>query len=542
MTGVPTLTTTATTSSVQGTYPITVGKGSLSATNYAFTNLVNGVLTVGLQPINDFTGAGHSDPVLFRRTNATTAQWFVQGATAINGRAFGAGSLDIPVTGDFDGSGKASLAVYRPSTGQWYVEESSTNYTGQLLATFGGPKDIPVPANYTGSGTSTLAVYRPATGHWFFYGQSQPIQFPNFATGDIPVPGNYDNTGKDEPAIYNPANGQWTIDGPTGMRTVTFGGPGDIPVPGSYDALTTGKVTTELAVWRPSTGQFFIDGPTGGRALQFKVGDIPVPGDYDGIGETEAAVYRPSTGQWLVMGPSDTTPRVFATYGGANDTPTAAPYVFRALKSGGGVISQFSVSAPVSVDLGATARSISGTSSIVSTQARRVATSETLGRVTPPRGLTAVTVTTRRKEFRVLLSASARVRNERADAWNRGVIHTGNGEGEESTIAGAVRRPHPERHRKLWAARHGVFEFLVRRTERQMGLEDRAAASQEDQHIRPRCFIVDSPSECDERRCNRSRSRVNVAAKSVPERGVARMVGVGDPFEGVDEVMQFHGG
>ena len=73
-----------------------------------------------------------------------------------------------PSTADFDGDGKADLAVYRPSTGQWFVEESSTNYAGQLLATFGGPKDIPVPANYNGNGKADVAVYRPTTGQWFF--------------------------------------------------------------------------------------------------------------------------------------------------------------------------------------------------------------------------------------------------------------------------------------------------------------------------------------------------------------------------------------
>ena len=45
VTGAPDLTTTATTSSPAGTYPITAALGTLAATNYAFT-FVNGTLTV----------------------------------------------------------------------------------------------------------------------------------------------------------------------------------------------------------------------------------------------------------------------------------------------------------------------------------------------------------------------------------------------------------------------------------------------------------------------------------------------------------------
>jgi uncharacterized delta-60 repeat protein len=49
LSGSPALSTTATTSSPQGAYPITITQGNLSATNYTFS-FVNGTLTVGLMP------------------------------------------------------------------------------------------------------------------------------------------------------------------------------------------------------------------------------------------------------------------------------------------------------------------------------------------------------------------------------------------------------------------------------------------------------------------------------------------------------------
>ena len=46
VTGAPVLSTTATSSSPPGTYPIFVSQGSLAAANYDFEPIVNGVLTV----------------------------------------------------------------------------------------------------------------------------------------------------------------------------------------------------------------------------------------------------------------------------------------------------------------------------------------------------------------------------------------------------------------------------------------------------------------------------------------------------------------
>ena len=41
--------------------------------------------------------------------------------TPAGGTPFGVGTLDIPLEGDFNGDGRDDLAVYRPSTAQWFI-------------------------------------------------------------------------------------------------------------------------------------------------------------------------------------------------------------------------------------------------------------------------------------------------------------------------------------------------------------------------------------------------------------------------------------
>jgi hypothetical protein len=109
--------------------------------------------------------------------------------------------------GDFDHDQKTDVTVYRPSTGTWWILQSSAN-TAHLAYSWGVATDVVVPGDYDGDGITDIAVYRPFTGVWWVLQSSTNYTtFIAKAWGiatDIPVPDDYDGDGKTDIAVYRP--------------------------------------------------------------------------------------------------------------------------------------------------------------------------------------------------------------------------------------------------------------------------------------------------------------------------------------------------
>ncbi|MBV9960492.1 MAG: FG-GAP repeat protein [Acidobacteria bacterium] len=271
---------------------------------------------------SDFDGDGRSDISVFRPSSGV---WYVLNSSDGGFRAqpFGT-SGDIAAPGDYDGDGGATdFAVFRPSNGTWYILNSFDN--SFRAERFGATGDVPVPADYDGDFKTDVAVYRPSNGYWYIL-RSSDHGFQAQAFGistDRPLPGYWDGDEKADLAVFRASEGRWYIwESATGtLRVAVWGGSGDQPATGDFD----GDGKFDLAVFRPSTRFWYISTSaiSSPQYIQFgEAGDIAVPGDYNGDFVTELAMWRPSNGNWYFQYPQ---PPVW--FGTSGDTPVLNAYM-----------------------------------------------------------------------------------------------------------------------------------------------------------------------------------------------------------------------
>ena len=229
---------------------------------------------------------------------------------------FGGIAGDIPITGDWTGSGYTRVGIYRPSNGLFILDSNGDNQfdAGDAVYNLGvgtQPGDVPVVGDWNGDGRTKVGLFRGGS-QWlldyngngvFEQGIDKTYTFGGIA-GDLPVVGDWTGSGTSKIGVFRfgyewvlDANGNGTFDGTgPGLDLVyQFGGvAGDVPVVGDW----TGTGTSKVGVFRygyfwvvDANGNGAFDGTGPGQDLAFAFGGIA--GDKPLVGK-----WSPATPQY----------------------------------------------------------------------------------------------------------------------------------------------------------------------------------------------------------------------------------------------------
>jgi len=260
-----------------------------SAPNNIFTNFFNGGSTLN-SASDDYDGDGRSDFVLLFTFNGGLFHRILLTATnTVREVQFGL-ATDQVIPGDYDGDGKTDIAVFRRSTGFWYILQSSNNqFYGEAYGENSGDfRDIAVAGDFDKDGKADLTVIRGSSdGLIWFTRRSSDRTSRAVLFGGASAPG----------ADFIFPAAQIDFDG---------------------DGIQDRMVVRDPNNTNPQTGDprtIFIQRSSNNTVFNLQFGidtDTMLFGDYDGDGKTDIVARRAVSGQliWFIYQSSNAQVRI----------------------------------------------------------------------------------------------------------------------------------------------------------------------------------------------------------------------------------------
>ena len=187
-------------------------------------------------------------------------QWFMNNVDGSVDSFYYGSQGDIPLVGDWDCDGEATVGAYRPGNGFVYVRNSNDQGIADHQYFLGKKGDIPIAGDWDGDGCDTVSVYRngqvyvsntlmTAEAEYSFYWGAQ---------GDTPFGGDFDGDGVDTVGSYRESSGLVYLRNEltTGIAELSFfyGIPGDTILTGDWDEDGVDSV----GIYRPSLQRFLL--------------------------------------------------------------------------------------------------------------------------------------------------------------------------------------------------------------------------------------------------------------------------------------------